>query len=157
MVSASHSCAPGISLPAPWPPPLLCCVAQKARDECTTTYGPEDPKCAPLIEAHKVCLRKEGFNVSAVVWVLVRDTRVCRARELPQLPQLRGQLHGVLATLPAMCAAVQVLCRNRLALCCPPCRSECCHHGSIAGGPARHRSGAAFFHRAAAHRLAGLP
>lgn len=67
MANAPHSCASGISLPAPWPPPLLCCVAQKARDECTTTYGPEDPKCAPLIEAHKVCLRKEGFNVSAVV------------------------------------------------------------------------------------------
>lgn len=49
------------------PPPLsalLAHVPQKARDECTTTYGPEDPKCAPLIEAHKVCLRKEGFNVS---------------------------------------------------------------------------------------------
>lgn len=36
---------------------------QKVRDECTATYGPEDPRCAPLIEAHKVCLRKEGFNV----------------------------------------------------------------------------------------------
>lgn len=54
--------------PLPLPTPAArrpAAVAQKARDECTATYGPEDPKCAPLIEAHKVCLRKEGFNVSA--------------------------------------------------------------------------------------------
>lgn len=36
------------------------------RDECTATYGPEHPRCAPLIEAHKQCLRAEGFNVRGV-------------------------------------------------------------------------------------------
>ena len=25
--------------------------------------GPDDPRCVALIEAHKVCLRKEGFKV----------------------------------------------------------------------------------------------
>lgn len=41
----------------PWP--------QKERDECTLTHGPEAPQCQELIEAHKACLRAEGFNVGA--------------------------------------------------------------------------------------------
>lgn len=41
--------------------PLL----QLARDECTTLNGPEAPQCQKLIEAHKQCLRGEGFNVGA--------------------------------------------------------------------------------------------
>lgn len=40
-------------------PPL----AQTKRDECIATHGPESTECAKLIEAHKVCLRKEGFHV----------------------------------------------------------------------------------------------
>ena len=52
---ASHTSAPR--------PPGVATWVQKARDECTSTYGPEDSRCAPLIEAHKQCLRKEGFNV----------------------------------------------------------------------------------------------
>lgn len=38
---------------------------QRVRDECTTTHGPEAPQCQKLIEAHKECLRAEGFNVRA--------------------------------------------------------------------------------------------
>ena len=34
---------------------------RKPRDECTMMYGEE--KCAAQIEAHKACLRAEGFNV----------------------------------------------------------------------------------------------
>ena len=75
------------------------------------------------------------------------------------MPQLRRQLRGVLVVLPAMCTAILFICPvlQPSGTLLPPCRSERCHHGSIAGGPARHRSGAAFFHRAAAHGLAGLP
>jgi Cytochrome C oxidase copper chaperone (COX17) len=36
------------------------CTQQK-RDECMVLNGEE--KCGELIEAHKRCLRKEGFNV----------------------------------------------------------------------------------------------
>ena len=43
---------------------LLGCVLQAARDECVTLHGPESERCAKLIEAHKQCLRSEGFNVS---------------------------------------------------------------------------------------------
>ena len=37
---------------------------QKIRDDCIPRYGEEHPYCAALIEAHKQCLRLEGFNVS---------------------------------------------------------------------------------------------
>ena len=42
----------------------ICCACpdtKKLRDECIVQNGEE--KCASMIEAHKVCLRKEGFNV----------------------------------------------------------------------------------------------
>ena len=39
-------------------PPL-----QTKRDECIAVHGPESTECAKLIEAHKACLRKEGFHV----------------------------------------------------------------------------------------------
>lgn len=48
------------------PKKKICCACpetKSARDECTATYGPEAPRCQPLIEAHKQCLRAEGFNV----------------------------------------------------------------------------------------------
>lgn len=38
-------------------------MKQKARDECIVMNGEDDPKCKLLIEAHNVCLRKEGFDV----------------------------------------------------------------------------------------------
>lgn len=31
---------------------------------CLKRIGPEAEECQKLIAAHKVCLRKEGFNVS---------------------------------------------------------------------------------------------
>jgi cytochrome c oxidase assembly protein subunit 17 len=45
----------------------LCAVAamQTARDECVALHGPESTQCQELIEAHKRCLRAEGFDVSA--------------------------------------------------------------------------------------------
>lgn len=42
----------------------ICCACpetKQARDECMVLNGEE--ACAALVEAHKVCLRKEGFNV----------------------------------------------------------------------------------------------
>ena len=42
----------------------ICCACpdtRKVRDECIVENGEE--KCAAMIEAHKVCLRGEGFNV----------------------------------------------------------------------------------------------
>lgn len=35
------------------------------RDECVALHGPDSKECAELIEAHKRCLRAEGFNVGA--------------------------------------------------------------------------------------------
>ena len=35
-----------------------------ARDECVVFKGEEDPICQKLIEAHKACLRSEGFTVA---------------------------------------------------------------------------------------------
>jgi hypothetical protein len=37
------------------------CYLQRPRDECIALKGEE--ACAHLIEAHKVCLRAEGFKV----------------------------------------------------------------------------------------------
>jgi cytochrome c oxidase assembly protein subunit 17 len=42
----------------------ICCSCpdtKKLRDECVVQHGEEH--CADLIEAHKVCLRAEGFTV----------------------------------------------------------------------------------------------
>lgn len=33
------------------------------RHHACISAGPKDPRCIALIEAHKVCLRKEGFKV----------------------------------------------------------------------------------------------
>ena len=44
--------------------PKMCCACpetKKARDECVIAKGEDN--CKELIEAHKVCLRKMGFNV----------------------------------------------------------------------------------------------
>uniref|UniRef100_A0A061S8Z8 Cytochrome c oxidase subunit XVII assembly protein n=1 Tax=Tetraselmis sp. GSL018 TaxID=582737 RepID=A0A061S8Z8_9CHLO len=48
------------------PTKKICCACpetKKARDECIAEHGADDSRCAPLIEAHKDCLRKEGFKV----------------------------------------------------------------------------------------------
>ena len=42
----------------------ICCACpdtKKLRDECIVQNGEE--LCVDKIEAHKICLRKEGFNV----------------------------------------------------------------------------------------------
>ncbi|TMW62576.1 hypothetical protein Poli38472_005194 [Pythium oligandrum] len=42
----------------------ICCSCpdtKKARDLCVVTNGEEN--CKELIEAHKICLRSEGFTV----------------------------------------------------------------------------------------------
>jgi cytochrome c oxidase assembly protein subunit 17 len=43
--------------------PICCCCpdTKLARDECMVQHGEEG--CAALIEAHKQCLRAEGFDV----------------------------------------------------------------------------------------------
>ena len=42
----------------------ICCACpdtRKLRDECVVEHGEE--QCADKIEAHKICLRAEGFKV----------------------------------------------------------------------------------------------
>lgn len=44
----------------------ICCACPETkskRDECVVLHGPEAEECKKLIEAHKACLRKEGFKV----------------------------------------------------------------------------------------------
>eukprot|EP00339_Tiarina_fusa_P012241 CAMPEP_0117031386 /NCGR_PEP_ID=MMETSP0472-20121206/22567_1 /TAXON_ID=693140 ORGANISM="Tiarina fusus, Strain LIS" /NCGR_SAMPLE_ID=MMETSP0472 /ASSEMBLY_ACC=CAM_ASM_000603 /LENGTH=71 /DNA_ID=CAMNT_0004739705 /DNA_START=62 /DNA_END=277 /DNA_ORIENTATION=+ len=45
--------------------PICCCCPEtkKARDECVVFKGEDDPECQKFIEAHKACLRDEGFDV----------------------------------------------------------------------------------------------
>lgn len=46
------------------PKKKICCACpetKNARDNCIAQYGEE--RCGYLIEAHKRCLRDEGFNV----------------------------------------------------------------------------------------------
>lgn len=38
-------------------------ILQKVRDECIALHGPDSEECQKLIEAHKACLRAEGFKV----------------------------------------------------------------------------------------------
>lgn len=48
------------------PKKKICCACpdtKRLRDECIAERGEEHPYCAALIEAHKACLRLEGFNV----------------------------------------------------------------------------------------------
>ena len=61
---------------------------QAARDECVALHGPESKECAPLIEAHKLCLRAEGFNVSRGVQPARRAAAACSllARGQPRHP-----------------------------------------------------------------------
>jgi len=44
----------------------ICCSCpetRKPRDECVVMFGEEHPECKRFIEAHKACLRSEGFDV----------------------------------------------------------------------------------------------
>ena len=44
----------------------ICCSCpdtRKLRDACTVENGPDAAICRAAIEAHKVCLREEGFRV----------------------------------------------------------------------------------------------
>ncbi|CAH8391240.1 unnamed protein product [Eruca vesicaria subsp. sativa] len=46
------------------PKKKICCACpdtKKLRDECIVEHG--ESACAKWIEAHKMCLRAEGFNV----------------------------------------------------------------------------------------------
>ena len=44
----------------------ICCACpetKEPRDQCIGEFGAEDERCKKLVEAHLVCLRKEGFDV----------------------------------------------------------------------------------------------
>ncbi|GAQ79864.1 Cytochrome c oxidase assembly protein/Cu2+ chaperone COX17 [Klebsormidium nitens] len=48
------------------PKKKICCACpntKRLRDECIALNGPDSAECLVLIEAHKVCLRSEGFKV----------------------------------------------------------------------------------------------
>ncbi|XP_073392168.1 uncharacterized protein [Physcomitrium patens] len=50
--------------PAEAPKKKICCACpetKKLRDDCIVEHG--ENACAKWIEAHKQCLRREGFNV----------------------------------------------------------------------------------------------
>lgn len=60
----SASFANGAATTNEKPKKRICCACpdtKKARDECIVLNG--EDACKQLIEAHKSCLRKEGFNV----------------------------------------------------------------------------------------------
>ena len=73
MGGATSKETPPPAAAAPAAPPQLgksgkkiCCSCPEtkaARDQCIVDKGPENLACEPLIEAHKRCLRAEGFNV----------------------------------------------------------------------------------------------
>lgn len=42
-------------------PCCACPETKKLRDACIVEHG--ESKCQDLIEAHKECMRKEGFNI----------------------------------------------------------------------------------------------
>ena len=44
---------------------ICCCCPEtkKVRDECVVFKGEEHDDCVVAIEAHKMCLRAEGFDV----------------------------------------------------------------------------------------------
>jgi cytochrome c oxidase assembly protein subunit 17 len=47
------------------PKKKICCSCpetKKARDACIVQHGQENEQCGHLIEAHKLCLRNEGFQ-----------------------------------------------------------------------------------------------
>ena len=83
-VANMSSTAAAVPTPTPAPPPLaadapkpkkICCACpdtRKPRDECVVMNG--EDKCAAQIEAHKKCLRSEGFDVRAAVPCLARAT-----------------------------------------------------------------------------------
>ena len=61
---SSEPAAVEVAADPPKPKCKICCACpdtRKLRDECIVTQGEE--KCAETIEAHKMCLRAEGFNV----------------------------------------------------------------------------------------------
>ncbi|KAK8949875.1 hypothetical protein KSP40_PGU016814 [Platanthera guangdongensis] len=50
--------------PSPKPKKKICCACpetKRLRDECIVEH--EESACTKWIEAHKLCLRSEGFNV----------------------------------------------------------------------------------------------
>merc|ERR1712205_105216 len=54
------------------PKKKICCACPETkgpRDTCIAEKGPDHEDCLKLIEAHKKCLRAEGFNV----WIARRD------------------------------------------------------------------------------------
>ncbi|AQK55859.1 Cytochrome c oxidase copper chaperone [Zea mays] len=59
--SAATAAAPGAGSK---PKKKICCACpdtKRLRDECVVEHG--EPACTKWIEAHKRCLRAEGFNV----------------------------------------------------------------------------------------------
>ncbi|KXZ46283.1 hypothetical protein GPECTOR_45g153 [Gonium pectorale] len=76
--STQKDAAPAPALPSPSPAPpgvpigpdgkpkKICCTCpdtKKLRDTCIAERGEEHAYCQALIEAHKACLRVEGFKV----------------------------------------------------------------------------------------------
>lgn len=81
----------------------ICCSCPEtkaARDACTIQYGPEAKECQELIEAHKKCLREEGFNVRAGHGTRVEGACTPLALRLPGLHRC-GHALALLLLSPA--------------------------------------------------------
>jgi len=61
VLSATHHSKPPPSLPPSLPPSFPPSFSPQVRDECVVMQGEE--ACEAVIEAHKACLRSEGFKI----------------------------------------------------------------------------------------------
>jgi cytochrome c oxidase assembly protein subunit 17 len=60
----TEAAAAAVGVPAEAPKKKICCACpetKKLRDECVVEHG--EDACTKWIDAHKQCLRREGFNV----------------------------------------------------------------------------------------------
>ncbi|KAL3677549.1 hypothetical protein R1sor_027497 [Riccia sorocarpa] len=70
-----------VNASAPVPKKKICCACpttKKLRDECMVMHGEE--ACTKWIEAHKECLRSEGFSV----WLLYLLNGMRQTKDLKQ-------------------------------------------------------------------------
>ncbi|KAF2904206.1 hypothetical protein ILUMI_01967 [Ignelater luminosus] len=60
-ITSSTPASPAAEPPKKLKPCCACPETKKARDACIIENGEEN--CKDLIEAHKACMRKMGFNI----------------------------------------------------------------------------------------------
>lgn len=68
---------------------------QSKRDECVALFGPEAEQCQRLIEAHKVCLRSEGFKVCLIARQVILENFTKDDVMTCSPASLRGSLQSI--------------------------------------------------------------